>query len=152
VAPHVKHTMHADLALRVLMYLRVAPGRRGSIADIAAAHRVSHHHLDKVVRRLGEAGLVETLRGRGGGVHLTRDPSTITVGQVMRTMEDDFAVVECLGPVRYCQVAGVCGARNVFAAALNAYFGVLDGATLDDVAMNDDGLRGALGLTGRSGR
>jgi Rrf2 family transcriptional regulator, nitric oxide-sensitive transcriptional repressor len=148
--PIVKHTMHADLALRVLMYLRVAQGRRGSIADIAAAHRVSHNHLIKVVRRMSEAGLVATLRGRGGGVQLTRDPSTITVGDVMRAMEDDFAVVECLGPARYCQVAGVCGARSVFARALSAYFTVLDNATLDEIAMNDQGLRGALGLTGRS--
>jgi Rrf2 family nitric oxide-sensitive transcriptional repressor len=131
------------------MYLRVAPGRRGSTADIAAAHRISHNHLDKVVRRMGEAGLVTTLRGRGGGVRLTRDPSTITVGDVMRAMEDDFAVVECLGPARYCQVAGVCGARSVFARALTAYFTVLDDATLDDVAMNDQGLRGALDLTGK---
>jgi Rrf2 family transcriptional regulator, nitric oxide-sensitive transcriptional repressor len=148
----VKHTRHADLALRVLMYLRVAPDRRGSIADIATAHRVSHNHLVKVVRRMSEANLVTTLRGRGGGVQLTRDASSITVGEVMRAMEDDFAVVECLGPARYCQVAGVCGARNVFAHALRAYFGVLDGATLEDIAMNDQGLRGALGLTGRSGR
>jgi Rrf2 family nitric oxide-sensitive transcriptional repressor len=143
----MRHTRHADFALRVLMYLRVAPGRRGSTADIAAAHRISHNHLDKVVRRMGEAGLVATLRGRGGGVRLTRDPSTITVGDVMRAMEDDFAVVECLGPARYCQVAGVCGARSVFARALTAYFAVLDDATLDDVAMNDQGLRGALDLT-----
>jgi Rrf2 family transcriptional regulator, nitric oxide-sensitive transcriptional repressor len=148
----MKHTRHADLALRVLMYLRVAPGRRGSIADIATAHRVSHTHLDKVVRRMSEAGLVATLRGRGGGVHLTREPSTITVGDVMRAMEDDFAVVECLGPARYCQVAGVCGARSVFARALSAYFAVLDSETLDDIAMNDQGLRGALGLTGKSGQ
>ena len=77
---------------------------------------------------------------------------TITVGEVMRMMEDDFAVVECLGPARYCQVAGVCGARSVFAHALSAYFGVLDGATLDDIAMNDHGLRGALGLSGKSGQ
>ena len=132
------------------MYLRVAPGRRGSIADIAAAHRVSHTHLDKVVRRMGDADLVTTVRGRGGGVQLTRDPSTITVGDVMRAMEDDFAVVECLGPARYCQVAGVCGARSVFARALNSYFSVLDGATLDEIAMNDQGLRGALGLTGKA--
>ncbi len=145
----MRHTRHADFALRVLMYLRVAPGRRGSIADIAAAHRISRNHLDKVVRRMSEAGLVATLRGRGGGVHLTRDPSTITVGDVMRAMEDDFAVVECLGPARYCQIAGVCGARSVFAGALNAYFAVLDGATLDDIAMNDQGLRGALDLTGK---
>ena len=148
----MKHTRHADLALRVLMYLRVAPGRRGAIADIATAHRVSHTHLDKVVRRMSEAGLVATLRGRGGGVHLTREPSTITVGDVMRAMEDDFAVVECLGPARYCQVVGVCGARSVFARAVGAYFAVLDSETLDDIAMNDQGLRGALGLTGKSGR
>jgi Rrf2 family transcriptional regulator, nitric oxide-sensitive transcriptional repressor len=142
----VKHTRHADLALRVLMYLRVAPGRRGSIAEIAEAHRISHNHLDKVVRRMSEAGLVDTVRGRGGGVQLSRDPNTVTVGDVMRAMEDDFAVVECLGPARYCRVAGVCGARSVFARALDAYFAVLDEATLEDIAENDLGLRGALGL------
>ena len=148
----MRHTRHADFALRVLMYLRVAPGRRGSIADIAAAHRVSRNHLDKVVRRMSEAGLVTTMRGHGGGVHLTRDPATITVGDVMRAMEDDFAVVECLGPARYCRIAGVCGARSVFAGALSTYFAVLDGATLDDIAMNDHGLRGALNLSGRLAR
>jgi len=145
----MRHTKHADFALRVLMYLRVAPGRRGAIADIATAHRISRNHLDKVVRRMSEVGLVATMRGRGGGVQLVRDPSTITVGDVMRAMEDDFAVVECLGPARYCRIAGVCGARSVFAGALRAYFEVLDGVTLDDIAMNDQGLRGALDLTGK---
>ena len=146
----MKHTQHADFALRVLMFLRVAPGRRGSIAEIAAAHRISRNHLDKVVQRMSAAGLVETSRGRGGGVRLAHDPGRITVGDVMRAMEDDFAVVECLGPARYCRVAGVCGARSVFAKALDSYFAVLDLATLDDIAANDHGLRGALGLTGRA--
>lgn len=140
----MKHTSHADFALRVLMYLRVAPGRRGSVGDIATAHRVSRNHLDKVVQRLAAAGLVETTRGRGGGVRLVLDPSTITVGQVMRAMENDFAVVECLGPARYCRIAGVCGARTVFSRALDAYFAVLDEATLEEIAENDLGLRGAL--------
>ncbi|MCF7547586.1 Rrf2 family transcriptional regulator [Pseudonocardia sp. WMMC193] len=142
----MKHTSHADYALRVLLYLRVAPGRRGSVGEMAEAHRVSRHHLDKVVNRLAAAELVETTRGRGGGVRLVRDPATITVGAVMRAMESDFAVVECLGPARYCRVAGVCGARSVFARALDAYFAVLDEASLEDIAENDLGLRGALGL------
>jgi Rrf2 family transcriptional regulator, nitric oxide-sensitive transcriptional repressor len=142
----MKHTSHADFALRVLLYLRVAPGRRASVGDIADAHRVSRHHMDKVVQRLSASGLVETTRGRGGGVSLTRDPTGITVGDIMRAMENDFAVVECLGPARYCRVAGVCGARDVFARALDAYFAVLDDATLDDIADNDQGLRGALGM------
>jgi Rrf2 family nitric oxide-sensitive transcriptional repressor len=102
--------------------------------------------MDKVVQRLASAGLVETTRGRGGGIQLVRDPSTITVGAIMRAMENDFAVVECLGPARYCRIAGVCGARSVFARALDAYFAVLDGATLEEIADNDQGLRGALGM------
>lgn len=144
----MRHTQHADFALRVLMYLRVAPGRRGSIAEIATAHHISRNHLDKVVQRMSAAGLVETSRGRGGGVRLVREPGSITVGDVIRAMEDDFAVVECLGPARYCRIAGVCGARSVFAKALDSYFAVLDEATLEDIAANDSGLRGALGLIG----
>ncbi len=142
----MRHTNHADYALRVLLYLQVAPGRHGSIADIAQAHHISRNHLYKVVQRMGSADLVVTSRGRGGGVRLVRDPTTITVGDVIRAMEDDFAVVECLGPARFCRVAGVCGARSVFAKAVDSYFAVLDSASLDEVAANDGGLRGALEL------
>jgi Rrf2 family nitric oxide-sensitive transcriptional repressor len=142
----MRHTSHADFALRVLLYLRVAPGRQGSVAEIAEAHDVSRHHLVKVVQHLAAAEIVATSRGRGGGVRLVRDPSSISVGEVMRAMEKDFAVVECLGPARFCRVAGVCGARNVFSRALDAYFDVLDRSSLEDIAANDLGLRGALGL------
>jgi Rrf2 family nitric oxide-sensitive transcriptional repressor len=147
----MRHTNHADFALRVLLYLHVAPDRRASVAVIAEAHRVSRHHLDKVVQRLAGAGIVTTTRGRGGGIRLERDPAGITIGEVMRAMENDFAVVECLGPARYCRIAGVCGARSLFAQAMDAYFAVLDDATLDDVAVNDQGLRGALGMMQSAG-
>ena len=139
-------TFHADYAIRVLLYLRVAPDRRGTVSKIAKAHNVSRHHLDKVVQRMVGAGFVRTVRGRGGGVRLERDPNSITVGAVIRAMEDDLAIVECLGHARFCRVAGVCGGRNVFAEALDAYFAVLDKATLEDIASNRDGLRGALQL------
>lgn len=142
----MKLTFHADYAIRVLLYLRVAPEQRGTIAEIARAHKVSRHHLDKVVQRMVGAGFVQTARGNRGGVRLLRDPRAITVGAVIRAMEDDLAIVECLGHARLCRVAGVCGARNVFARALDAYFEVLDAATLEDIAVNQEGLRGALSL------
>ena len=148
----MRHTSHADFALRVLLYLRVAPGRQGSVAEIAEAHDVSRHHLVKVVQHLAAADIVATSRGRGGGVRLVRDPSSISVGEVMRAMEKDFAVVECLGPARFCRVAGVSGARSVFSRALDAYFEVLDRSSLEDIAANDLGLRGALGLVPGPGR
>ncbi len=142
----MRHTFHADYALRVLLFLRVAKNRRGTVTEIAKAHGVSRSHLDKVVLRLAGAGLVRTAKGRGGGVLLERDPNTITVGAVIRAMEDDLAIVECLGHSRFCRVAGVCGARSVFAKALESYFEVLDSATLEDIAKNQQGLRGALKL------
>ncbi|MGF1477116.1 MAG: RrF2 family transcriptional regulator [Geminicoccaceae bacterium] len=142
----MKLTFHADYALRVLLFLRVARERRGTVAEIAKAHNVSRNHLDKVVQRMVGAGFIRTSKGRGGGVRLERDPTTIIVGDVIRAMEDDLAIVECLGHARFCRVAGVCGARNVFAKALEAYFAVLDAATLEDIATNTDGLRGALKL------
>lgn len=142
----MRHTTHADLALRVLLHLRVAPGRRASVGEVAQAHQVSRHHLDKVVQRLARAGIVATSRGRGGGVHLDRDPVTVTVGEVIRAMENGFAVVECLDARRYCRVADVCGAPSVFRHALDAYLAVLDAATLEDVARDGEGLRGALGI------
>ncbi len=144
----MKLTFHADYALRVLLYLRVAPGRRATVAAIAKAHKVSRYHLDKVVQRLAAAGFVQTIKGRGGGVHLQRDPRSITVGAVILAMEEDLAIVECLGHARFCRVAGVCGARVVFAEALEAYFAVLDQSTLEDISFNQAGLRGALKLVG----
>jgi Rrf2 family transcriptional regulator, nitric oxide-sensitive transcriptional repressor len=143
----MRHTNLADFALRALLYLRVAPEQRASVSEIADGHRVSQNHMEKVIQRLSRAGIVETSRGRGGGVQLVRDPNTITVGEVIRAMENDLAVVECLGPARYCRIAGVCGGRALFARALEAYLAVLDSETIEDIAANDLGLQGALGLT-----
>ncbi|UWR24596.1 Rrf2 family transcriptional regulator [Sulfitobacter sp. S190] len=144
----MKLTFHADYAIRVLLFLRAVPGRRGTTTQIAKAHNISRAHLEKVVQRMVTAGFVETSRGRGGGVRLTRDPDTITIGAIIRAMEDDLAIVECLGHARFCRVAGVCGARNVFSDAMDAYFAVLDNASLEDIARNQAGLRGALQIVG----
>jgi Rrf2 family nitric oxide-sensitive transcriptional repressor len=142
----MRHTNLTDFAVRVLLYLQVAPDGKASIGEISTGHRVSQNHMDKVVQRLSKAGIVETSRGRSGGVRLARDPEDITVGDVVRAMENDMAVVECLGAARYCRVAGVCGAREVFARAVEAYLAELDSATLADIAANDVGLQGALGV------
>lgn len=139
-------TVHSDYALRVLTYVAVAPSQTATVHEVAEAFRISHHHLVKVAHRLTKAGILDSTRGRGGGLRLKLDPNDITVGSVIRASEDDFAVVECLGQTRYCRIAGVCKFRELFRRALVAYFAVLDEMTLADAVRNPDALRGALDI------
>lgn len=142
----VRLTVHADYALRVLMYLAVAPGRRASAREIAEAFHVSPHHLSKVAQRLVRTGMLTSSSGRNGGLELAVEPREITLGAIVRAAEDDMAIVECLGHTRYCRVAGVCGARSIFSDAVDAFMAALDGQTLETVLRNREGVRGALRL------
>ena len=68
-------TSFSDYTLRVLMYLALDRSRLATIGEIAAAYGVSRNHLMKVVHALGQAGVIETVRGKGGGIRLARDPA-----------------------------------------------------------------------------
>ena len=97
----MRHTVHADFALRVLTYLALASENRATISTIAESFRISKHHLVKVSQSLTQGGLVLAERGRGGGIRLARNPEEITIGAIIRASEEDFALVECMGPARF---------------------------------------------------
>jgi Rrf2 family nitric oxide-sensitive transcriptional repressor len=63
-------TKFSDYSLRVLMYAHAARGRRVTIGEVAAAHRISRAHLMKVVNSLARAGYLTAVRGRSGGVYI----------------------------------------------------------------------------------
>ncbi len=153
-------TLHTDYALRVLMFLGLRPGGLSSIREIAQAYRISENHLVKVVHRLGRTGMVETVRGRGGGLRLAVPPGEIRLGDVVRLTEESLAPVECFtargepeprpgaggGPAG-CVIAGPCGLQRVLHEALRAYMAVLDRATLADLLGGRCGaLAGRLGV------
>jgi Rrf2 family transcriptional regulator, nitric oxide-sensitive transcriptional repressor len=126
-------TTLSDYSLRVLMFLGASPGRLATIEEIARAYGISENHLMKVVHGLARAGFVETLRGRGGGMRLAMPAETITVGAVLRAVEEDFTLVECFGTGDTCRITSVCRLKRVLAQALDAYFKVLDEWTLAEL-------------------
>jgi Rrf2 family nitric oxide-sensitive transcriptional repressor len=126
-------TRHADYALRVLMYLGLNEGGVCTIGEIAAAYRISESHLMKVVHRLGVLELVQTVRGHGGGLHLALAPEDISLGRVVRLVED-LRIVECFDPkTNTCPVAGPCSLTGVLGDARDAFLDVLDRRTLADL-------------------
>ncbi len=127
-------TRYTDYSLRVLLFLAVEPARKATIEEIAEAYGISRTHLMKVVRELGRHGLVDTVRGRGGGLRLARAPETIRLGDVVRRTEEDLALVDCFDPEGVpCRIDPACRLRPVLHAALAAFLAVLDETTLADL-------------------
>ncbi|MCL6252095.1 Rrf2 family transcriptional regulator [Altererythrobacter sp. KTW20L] len=129
-------SLHTDYALRVLMMLG-ATRSQATIDEIALRYGISRNHLAKVVQALQAEGLVETLRGRGGGLRLARPPKEINVGSVVRRLERFDGFVTCMGGSRAeaeggCAIDGACRLKPALAGALDAFLSHLDQFTLAD--------------------
>jgi Rrf2 family nitric oxide-sensitive transcriptional repressor len=130
----VQLTAYSDYSLRVLIYLALEPERLVTIEEIARSYGISKSHLMKVVHQLGRRGYVETVRGRRGGLRLARRAEEIGVGEVVRSTEENLALVECFEPASSrCAIETACGLRAVMREALDAFFAVLDRYTVADL-------------------
>lgn len=126
-------TTMTDYAMRLLIFLAQQPERLCTIAEIARSYDISEAHLMKITHQLALAGLIETVRGRGGGMRLGQAPRDIVLGEVVRTIEPDFFLVECFATGGSCMLTGNCRLTGVIDGALRSFMEHLDGHTLADV-------------------
>jgi len=127
-------TDYTDYALRMLIYCAANPARLVTVGEVAKFHRISRSHLTKIVTDLAHERIIETIRGRGGGVRLLRSPEQIGIGDVIRATEPDLQMVECFPPAtRGCALLPHCQVRATLHEALAAYFAVLDRVSLADM-------------------
>jgi Rrf2 family transcriptional regulator, nitric oxide-sensitive transcriptional repressor len=139
---------YTDHTLRVLMYCATNPDRLITIAEMAEAQELSKNNLMKIVSDLARQGLVETTRGRSGGVRLIKPAAAIRIGDVVRAAETDFRLVECFDEdLNSCAITASCRLKGLLGRALAAYFRELDGATLADI-MGPPARRAAHGARG----
>jgi Rrf2 family nitric oxide-sensitive transcriptional repressor len=142
--PHIDRamrlTIYTDYALRTLMHLAVHRERLVTIQDIADLHGIAKNHLTKVVHQLGLLGVVETVRGRNGGLKLGKEPAQINIGAVVRNTEPDFFMAECFNRARNeCVLTPSCVLKGVLSSATAAYLAVLDGVSLEDLVKKGSG-------------
>ncbi|MEM9157854.1 MAG: Rrf2 family transcriptional regulator [Verrucomicrobiota bacterium] len=140
-------TKFSDYSMRVLIYLGLNRDRLVSISEISDSYDISHNHLTKVVSSLSERGLIRTIRGKGGGIELGKEPASINIGATLRLTENHYNLLECFDPAtNTCNIDKCCALKGVLRKALNAFFAELDKYTLADVIKSKSPLRRALGL------
>ncbi len=81
-------TALADIALQ-------GGGRLVTLAEIAARQDVSLAYLEQLFVRLRKAGLVESVRGPGGGYRLGHDPEDIRISDIMAAVDETVSAVRC---------------------------------------------------------
>ena len=113
-------------------------GRPRSLTDIAQAEALPLAYLEQLVKLLREADppLVSSTRGAHGGYRLTRAPSEITMGEVVRILEGPIAPMICATEGEMSQVCGFldsCKTKYLWARVRDAVAQTLDAVTLADL-------------------
>ena len=130
----VRVTKHTDYALRALIFMAVRPKQRVTTQAIADAHDISLAHLQKIVRALAEGGWIELTRGAGGGAQLAREPGDISIGEVMRSLDDLDGLIECFtSETDNCVLSPACRLKSALRGAQEAFYAHLDELTLAEV-------------------
>lgn len=140
-------TRQSSYAIRALIYCAVNDPGLSRVADIARANSISELFLFKLIKPLVENGLIETVRGRRGGIRLGRPAGEITLLDAIRLTEESFAMAECFeGGDVSCPLVDACDLNAALRQALEAFFNVLENHTIADLAGKRRSLRDRLGL------
>jgi Rrf2 family transcriptional regulator, iron-responsive regulator len=139
-------TRQTNYAIRMLMYCAANPTRLSRVAEIADAYNVSELFLFKILQPLVENGMMETVRGRNGGIRLRKSASEITLLDVVRVTEENFSMAECFETDSDCPLVNDCSLSGALREALDAFFAVLARHTIAELAAARPNIRSLLGI------
>ena len=112
---------------------RCAAGEPQSIKAIAERQSIPEAYLEQLISPLRKSGLVKSVRGAQGGYLLARPPEAITVGEVMRALEGDLNLVDCLAEEDACERACACATRIVWRRVNDGLKQIVDSITLREI-------------------
>ncbi len=108
-----------------------------SLNDVAQAQEISFPYLEQIMPLLKDAGLIESTRGAYGGYVLSREPNEITIGDIIRALEEGHIIpLKCISSAELsdpCARQETCMARDVWKKMHDGIVEVLDSTTLADL-------------------
>lgn len=123
-------------ALRLMIYIAAFGEDEGRIAlrEVADREDISLKYLEQLVRPLMHAGLLRSVRGKGGGYVLARPADTIRAGDILRVAEGTTAPVACEGLEGSCTRADLCSTVRFWTGLDEVIERYVDGVTLAELA------------------
>ena len=107
------------------------------LLQIAEKQLISEGYLEQMMTSLRRSGLVRSVRGAHGGYLLSRAPSGITAGEIVRCLEGDLGPTDCVcedDGLDVCTKSASCVTRILWEKVREAMASVLDGTTLEDLS------------------
>ena len=95
---------------------------------------VSGKYLEKILRMLSKRDIICANRGATGGYYLARAPKDITIGEIVRALEDDMEIIECVSKDGKCKC---CPTSNVWKKLYDGINGLLDSMTLEQMVKGE---------------
>ncbi len=141
-----------EYGLRAMIRL-ATPGQDGNppvlqIREISETEKIPAKFLEQILLTLKNAGLLHSKMGVGGGYHLAKIASEISLGQIVRVLDGPLAPVKCVSQMAYepcgCPDEETCGLRLVMGDVRNSISQILDGTSLEDVIQRVDDVRKSL--------
>lgn len=106
------------------------PDKQVSASSLESMIDVSGKYLEKIMRLLSKRGIICASRGANGGYFLAKPPENITVGEIVRALEDDMELIECVKKDGRCKC---CPSSKVWKKLYEEINGVLDSMNLKQV-------------------
>jgi len=126
-------TIAGEYALTTMLHLASVKDKGVTkISDISKTRNIPDSFLMKIVIELVKAGLVVSLRGKNGGLHLARPPNKISLLDVFEATEGKLQLCSCLINPKFCDKKSWCQVRNVWDEAQIAFSNILQENTLAD--------------------
>ena len=116
------------------------------LSDVSTRQKISLKYLEQITSKLKKAGILESYRGQLGGHRLAKSPDKISIGQIVRILEESMVIIDCAEKGRQvcgaCNGAGECLSRWVWVEAGRAMFDRLDEITIASLlAIGKENLR-----------
>lgn len=128
----MKLSSKARYGLKAMCYMAENYGKGVvSLPTMAESIGISEKYLEQLIASLRKAGLVEATRGASGGYYLEKSPEKISVGEILRVLEDGLIIVDCISGE--CDNKCMCNTYNVWNKLYKAINNCLDEMSLDSL-------------------
>jgi Rrf2 family iron-sulfur cluster assembly transcriptional regulator len=103
-----------------------------TLSGISERQKISLSYLEQLFGKLRRRELVESVRGPGGGYHLARAPSEVSVADIIRAVEEPLDSTQC-GGRENCHDSHRCMTHDLWEELNTTVFGFLDGVKLSQL-------------------